>query len=1310
MKKFPYLILFLLFLLAAPCSYTRAESSRELTLMIYMCGSNLESEYGSATADMQEILQSGFDAKKTTVLVMAGGSESWHVGLDPEEISISEFGARGSRIVWHEKKQNMGEPETLTQLLRFGKEKFPARKYALILWDHGGGPMEGLCWDELFEMDHLTLPELTGAIEAAELPEKLSWIGFDACLMGSAEVACAVSLYADYMIASQETEPAKGWNYAFLSRIENDISGAETGRRIVDCFFDALSDSKDILTLSCIDLSRMEELVSLMDDYFAAVRKDLNAEDFALFSNIRKISTGFGKAVRGAGDSSYDLVDLKDLISHYDQDSSELAAALSDAVVCSRSSEEGAGGLSVYHPYSNKEKYIRSWRADYGRLKFSREYTRYMERFGTFLTGTQLADWKGLVTDYEGVDENHTHMLSLALTEEQQMDLSSVQLMILENSLNSDPLSLAPVSVETAQLHEDGTVSARYGGRSLYVTDDDGNILTGPVSFLLSEDGSYYTVLVHYYDHSSKRKSKDETMVMYHCVPDPETGDLEIARTYVYDWATGTYSIRIPFSPEGFTELSFWYFRRPVPEGKDPLPGFDEWESGSGYLEIGAVDPAEPWHLHFFDDRPGSNLYAMFQITDIQQNVYSSVPVMLEDFSRKELTVIAEDTSCDDYRAAFSAEQVISDQHPRVRITMDITNTSDKTLKVSTGRLILNGSRTANGSFYFSDLEPGAAESCGCTVSDDDLLGLTEIRSVDFTIEVKEKGNYVDEPETKSFHLVLEDCVLSGEPAAGEVLAEAKENGITWKLMSLSWDVRNRLNGLLYIRNDTDSEWTEDGFLLVNDVRSEGSYSFTLSPHTDKYVPVQMDNASHLTMFDIYITDSHRLSILGVPDALQKAGVQEIDRIELISSKHVIDLEGTFDHRICLDLKEPLPVPDFQEEEQKAVPLLEGEIGVSLESVLAGDDGIGIGLRLSNTSDETILVKPGQLVINDISYDEFDPYRSIALPAHTKAVQCFSLRDYDGVLAPGLALDSISFNFTCGNRVSEPVVIRFPEGSAFGVSGGSYFNAEDLEISPAVLKNEPMLLAETVWLPDSEDVRSIALKAPVDREKVDQVEYCAAALSLLSWETAADETGAEKEYAVTRHLSRTSLSRAPDGEYKGSFSGLVLMADAYPLDTEEYSRGDGSYELTSDSLFFYEKAEDHHPTEDWLFYELTFFLTSDFCIDVHITPDMVSLEDCRLDLKNLWDSKETRTNFSLSEAELGAVDSRLYYGTDRETAIDTLDHNEAAVFPVKDTVQLSLVPADSLAEDLCIYYVVQYKDGSRYDCIVDLQTGETICP
>ena len=164
-----------------------AGEEKALTLMIYMAGSDLETQNGSASADIQEMLSSGCDFSRVNIVLLAGGAESWRLGLSSGELSAIQLGSRGMRVLERFPLTSMGAPETLSSFLSWSVERFPAQEYALVFWNHGGGPMEGVCYDELFGRDHLSLSELSEALEASPFgPERpLSWIGFDACMMAS---------------------------------------------------------------------------------------------------------------------------------------------------------------------------------------------------------------------------------------------------------------------------------------------------------------------------------------------------------------------------------------------------------------------------------------------------------------------------------------------------------------------------------------------------------------------------------------------------------------------------------------------------------------------------------------------------------------------------------------------------------------------------------------------------------------------------------------------------------------------------------------------------------------------------------------------------------------------------------------------------------------------------------------------------------------------------------------------------------------------------------------------------------------------
>jgi hypothetical protein len=169
-----------------------------------MCGSNLESDGGAATADITEILRSRYNSDEVNVVAMLGGTRKWWGGMDAQQTAVYEISGNRPRQVWSDGLLNMGDPATLSTLLDYSREQYPARDYALILWNHGGGPMSGVCWDDLSQSDNLTMAELQTALEDSPFAhDPLEWIGFYACLMASVETAHMMAPYAKYMIASQ---------------------------------------------------------------------------------------------------------------------------------------------------------------------------------------------------------------------------------------------------------------------------------------------------------------------------------------------------------------------------------------------------------------------------------------------------------------------------------------------------------------------------------------------------------------------------------------------------------------------------------------------------------------------------------------------------------------------------------------------------------------------------------------------------------------------------------------------------------------------------------------------------------------------------------------------------------------------------------------------------------------------------------------------------------------------------------------------------------------------------------------------------
>ena len=277
------------------------------TLMVYLMGSDLEAKTAAGSSDLQEIAESGVDLSANQVLVCVGGSPHWHSELgSPEENRILRLTETGYVAEKTGPSRSMGDPSCLADFVNFAAEQAPSEHYALIFWDHGSGPVIGYGKDILFENDALTLAEMQQAMDQTPFREgrKLDWVGFDACLMASAELACVWAPYADYLAASQEVEPAMGWDYGFLSRL--GTCGPETllpdmaEAYLAACraYYQQKDFDERDTTLSVMDLSGAEALHEAVEALFAAAGEDVG-EAYDQLAAARSETRALGRASTG---------------------------------------------------------------------------------------------------------------------------------------------------------------------------------------------------------------------------------------------------------------------------------------------------------------------------------------------------------------------------------------------------------------------------------------------------------------------------------------------------------------------------------------------------------------------------------------------------------------------------------------------------------------------------------------------------------------------------------------------------------------------------------------------------------------------------------------------------------------------------------------------------------------------------------------------------------------------------------------------------------------------------------------------------
>jgi hypothetical protein len=190
------------------------------TIFMYVAGTNLESQYKSATKDFKEILAATYGVQnlnKINIVIQTGGCNKWQSNNISDE-KIQRYIATNNnelKLVGETSLTSMGDPATLYDFLKWGAKKYPAKHMGVIFWNHGSGVENGICQDPLFKGDPLTLNEIEYAFAktTAHMTSRFDFIGFDTCLSGSLEYANILAPYSKYMVASSDLEPNNGWNY-----------------------------------------------------------------------------------------------------------------------------------------------------------------------------------------------------------------------------------------------------------------------------------------------------------------------------------------------------------------------------------------------------------------------------------------------------------------------------------------------------------------------------------------------------------------------------------------------------------------------------------------------------------------------------------------------------------------------------------------------------------------------------------------------------------------------------------------------------------------------------------------------------------------------------------------------------------------------------------------------------------------------------------------------------------------------------------------------------------------------------------------
>ena len=320
---------------------------------------------GYASSDFRDMMDAEY-SDKLRIVVQTGGARRWQNSrINPNRSQRFLMSSAGIEKVYDEPLVNMADPDTLTDFIRYCADNYPADHTMLLLWDHGGG-FKGFGWDEIYGNDNLSLADLRTAIENAVGCDKddpfFEVIGFDACLMASLEAAHELSGLGRYLLASEETEPATGWDYLTWVRALSQspgMNGAQLGRIVADSYVElSLSSFADFgyvtpTTFSVIDLAKADKVYDAYCAFADAALKKLGGDRPFLAELSRAARSSI--AYTGSSYKVYNTIDLglfmEELASQLPE-AENVLKALHDAVLYIRSSSYigESTGLSVYFP------------------------------------------------------------------------------------------------------------------------------------------------------------------------------------------------------------------------------------------------------------------------------------------------------------------------------------------------------------------------------------------------------------------------------------------------------------------------------------------------------------------------------------------------------------------------------------------------------------------------------------------------------------------------------------------------------------------------------------------------------------------------------------------------------------------------------------------------------------------------------------------------------------------------------------------------------------------------------------------------
>ena len=446
------------------------------TIMIYLDGSTLETDGEIITAELASIDPNKIDLENVTILAYTGGTEEWHNDyISNTENAIFKLTKNGFEKIETYPQLNMGDPKTLSDFLEYGYKNYPAGRYNLILYDHGGA-IDGAIYDDI-SGDNIQLDEFSKALSDSPFnsDNKFDSVIFRTCLNGTLEVAGLFEDYADYIAFSEEV--SYGSKYSNVLSFLNDVKASDDGylfaKKFVDQYKKQMEEidifgSKGV-TYSVVDLSKIDSIIDKFDSFIEGIDLKTN------YNSISKVRANLYQYA-SSEEKGYDTIDLYSFVegikSYSSVDSTSLLETLRDAVVYNYTNMQNSNGVSIYFPFNGKSTTKSRFLSVYKKLSYLDKYRSLITSFVAMQSESKPFAYN--LTANETKIEDEGREVTLKLTEDELANYSNAYYIVFERSQEHPNYYMPIYRSNDVELKGD-TIKTKIGNNLVTMFNDSDN-------------------------------------------------------------------------------------------------------------------------------------------------------------------------------------------------------------------------------------------------------------------------------------------------------------------------------------------------------------------------------------------------------------------------------------------------------------------------------------------------------------------------------------------------------------------------------------------------------------------------------------------------------------------------------------------------------------------------------------------------------------------------------------------------------------------------------------------------------------------